>query len=140
METIHENSTVTVHYTGRFEDNTVFDSSLNREPLQITLGQGMLIKGFEQGLIGMTKGDTKTIEISFEEAYGPVHAERIQEVEKHYVPEEVTVGQSLRAETPEGPIEVVVAEIKENTVVLDGNHPMAGKNLIFDLVIVDVAQ
>jgi FKBP-type peptidyl-prolyl cis-trans isomerase SlpA len=137
METIHENSTVTVHYTGKFEDNTVFDSSLNNEPIQVTLGQGMLISGFEKGLIGMAKGDTKTIEISFEEAYGPVYDDRIQEVERQYVPEEVQVGQTLSADTPQGPINVVVTEVKESTVVLDGNHPLAGKNLIFDLVVVD---
>jgi len=138
METINENSTVTVHYTGKFEDDTVFDSSLDKEPIEVTLGQGLLIKGFENGLIGMAKGDTKTITINFEDAYGPVMEERVQEIERQYVPEEVTVGQMLSAETPEGILNVVVAEIKESTVVLDGNHPLAGKNLIFDLTVVDV--
>ena len=136
---VNENSNVTVHYTGKLEDGTVFDSSLERDPLTLTLGQGNLIKGFENGLIGMAAGDKKTINIPFDEAYGPVSEERTTEVEKSMVPENVVVGQQLSAQTPEGIVNVVVAEVKENTVILDGNHPLAGKNLIFDLELISVS-
>jgi len=135
---VTENSSVKVHYTGRLKNNEVFDTSLDREPLDAKLGQGQLIPGFEQALHGMTKGDKKTVTIPADEAYGPVSQDRIQEVEKEYVPENVTEGQSLTAQTPEGPINVVVREIKEKTVVLDGNHPLAGQDLIFDLELVEV--
>lgn len=136
--TINENSSVKVHYTGKLEDNTVFDSSLDREPLDVKLGQGLLISGFEKGLQGMSVGDKKTVMIPYNEAYGPVLAERKQEVEKQYVPEGVQVGQELIAQSPQGEMRVVVSEVKEDTVVLDANHPLAGKNLIFDLEVVEI--
>ena len=136
---ITENSNVKIHYTGRLEDNTVFDSSNGRDPLAAQLGQGLLIPGFEKGLQGMKVGETKTITIPFTEAYGPVIEEMKQEVEKQYVPEGVEVGAQLTAQGPRGEIIVVVAEVKENTVVLDANHPLAGKDLIFDLEVVEVA-
>ena len=135
---ITENSSVKVHYTGKLEDNTVFDSSLNREPLDVKLGQGVLIPGFEQGLQGLAVGDKKTVTIPFTQAYGPVMEERKQEVPKQFVPEGVQVGQKLAAQGPDGEMYVTVAEVKEETVVLDGNHPLAGKNLIFDLEVVEI--
>lgn len=140
MSVINENSSVKVHYTGRLADNTVFDSSVDREPLEVKLGEGKLIPGFEKGLYGLSVGEKTTIKIQASEAYGNVVDERIQEVEKQYVPDTVFAGQQLTAETPEGPITVVVKEIKEATVVLDGNHPLAGKDLIFDLEVIEVAQ
>jgi len=140
MSVINENSSVKVHYTGRLTDNTVFDSSVDREPLEVKLGEGKLIPGFEKGLYGLSAGEKTTIKIQASEAYGNIVEERIQEVEKQYVPETVFAGQQLTAETPEGPITVVVKEIKEATVVLDGNHPLAGKDLIFDLEVIEVVQ
>lgn len=140
MSVINENSSVKVHYTGKLEDNTVFDSSVDREPLEVKLGEGKLIPGFEKGLYGLSAGEKTTIKIQASDAYGNIVEERIQEVEKQYVPETVFAGQQLTAETPEGPITVVVKEIKEATVVLDGNHPLAGKTLIFDLEVIEVIQ
>ena len=140
MSVINENSSVKVHYTGRLTDNTVFDSSVDREPLEVKLGEGKLIPGFEKGLYGLSAGEKTTIKIQASEAYGNIVEERIQEVEKQYVPETVFAGQQLTAETPEGPITVVVKEIKEATVVLDGNHPLAGKDLIFELEVIEVVQ
>jgi FKBP-type peptidyl-prolyl cis-trans isomerase SlpA len=137
--TVTENSNVKVHYTGRLEDNTVFDSSEGRDPLAVELGKGLLIPGFEKGLHGLKVGEKKTITIPSSEAYGPVRNEMTQEVDKQYVPEGVQVGQQLTAEGPQGPMVVTVAEVKENSVVLDGNHPLAGKDLIFDLEVVEVA-
>lgn len=137
--TVNENSTVKVHYTGRLADNTVFDSSVERqEPLSIELGKGQLIQGFEQGLQGMAVGEKKTITIPSEEAYGPVMADMTQEVEKQFVPADVTVGAQLTANGPMGPFIVTVTEVKENTVVLDANHPLAGKDLIFDLEVLEI--
>ena len=129
MSLVTENSTVKVHYTGRLLDNTVFDSSLNNEPISATLGQG---------LIGMTAGETKTITIPFAEAYGPVLEDRIQEVERQYVPETVEIGQMLTAQTEVGPINVTVVDMNDETVTLDGNHPLAGQDLIFELEVIEV--
>ena len=136
---ITENSTVKVHYTGRLDDNTVFDSSADREPLSAELGKGMLIPGFEEGLQGMKVGEKKTITIPAEQAYGPVRPEMTQEIEKSFVPEGVQAGQQLVSEGPKGQMIVTVAEVKEETVVLDANHPLAGKDLIFDLEVVEIA-
>lgn len=139
MSVINENSSVKVHYTGRLTDNTVFDSSVDRAPLEVKLGEGKLIPGFEKGLYGLSAGEKTTIKIQASDAYGDIMEERIQEVDKQYVPETVFAGQQLTADTPQGPITVVVKEIKETTVVLDGNHPLAGKDLIFDLEVIEVA-
>lgn len=141
MTKINENSSVVLNYTGKLEDGTVFDSSLNegREPLSATLGQGSLIPGFESGLIGMGVGETKTIMIEPENAYGNVNPQAFVEVEKSRVPENVEVGMILQTFGPAGPTTVVVTEIKDDVVVIDANHPLAGKKLIFDLEVLEVA-
>ena len=140
MKKVENGNTVVVNYTGRLEDGTVFDSSLTegREPLKAQLGQGLLIKGFEDGLLEMTIGDKKTIEIEPQDAYGDVIEEMIAEVPKENMPEDITVGDLLQAQGPMGPVNVKVIEIKENVVVVDGNHPLAGQKLIFDLELVSV--
>jgi FKBP-type peptidyl-prolyl cis-trans isomerase SlpA len=140
MKKVETNSTVTVHYTGRLEDGSIFDSSLveGREPLKATLGQGQLIKGFESGLQDMVVGDKKTVEIDALDAYGEYNDYMVQEVEKSQMPGDVEVGTALQTETQMGPINFVVIEIKEDSVVLDANHPLAGQKLIFDLEVVDV--
>jgi len=140
MKTVDVNSTVSVNYTGRLEDGTVFDSSLNpgREPLSATLGQGSLIPGFENGLVGMSEGETKTINIPCVDAYGEVNEQLIAEVPKDRVPEGVEEGQMLQTMTQQGPMNVVVKEVHDDHVILDANHPLAGKDLIFDLEVVSV--
>jgi FKBP-type peptidyl-prolyl cis-trans isomerase SlpA len=140
MKKVEKNSTVTVHYTGRLEDGTIFDSSMveGREPLTAQLGQGQLINGFENGLIDMSTGDKKTVEIESSDAYGEYNDYMVQEVPKEQMPGEVEVGMPLEAQTQMGPIKFVVKEVKDETVVLDANHPLAGKKLIFDLEVVDV--
>lgn len=140
MKKVEVNSTVTVNYTGKLEDGSVFDSSLNegREPLKATLGQGSLIPGFEKGLIDMTEGESKTISIPFLEAYGERRDELIAEVPKDRVPEEVEVGQMLQTMTQQGPMNVMVKEVNESSVVLDANHPLAGKDLTFELEVISV--
>ena len=140
MKKIKTGDTVKVNYTGRLEDGSVFDTSLveGREPLQTTLGQGQLIKGFEDGLMDMTEGEKKTVTIEVEDAYGPYQDYMVEEVEKEKLPGEVEVGTALQAQTQMGPINFVVKEVKENTVVLDANHPLAGQRLIFDLEVVEI--
>lgn len=140
MKKVQNGDTVVVNYTGRLEDGTVFDSSLTegREPLKAQLGQGLLIKGFEDGLLEMSVGDKKTIEIESQDAYGEVISEMIAEVPKEQIPEGVSVGDMLQAQGPMGPVNVRVADIKENVIVVDANHPLAGKKLIFDLELISV--
>ena len=140
MKKIENGDKITVNYTGKLEDGTIFDSSLNegRTPLEATLGQGQLIPGFENGLIGMSVGETRTVEIEPENAYGQPNPMMIQEIEKNKVPENVQVGDTLTGSNQYGPVVVTVSEIKEDTVVLDMNHPLAGKKLIFDLEVVSI--
>lgn len=140
MEKITKNSTVTVNYTGKLEDGSIFDTSLveGREPLKAKLGEGQLIPGFENGLIDMTIGESKTIEIEPSEAYGEYNETLIVEVGKDKVPEEVEVGMMLQTFGPAGPSIVKVKEIKEDVVLIDANHPLAGKKLIFELEVVGV--
>jgi len=140
MKKIENGDTVKVNYTGKFEDGSVFDSSMveGRQPLTVTLGQGQLIPGFEKGLIDMAVGETKTIEIEPTEAYGDVNEEMYQEFEKSVLPEDIFEGMMLQANGPQGVFNVLVKEIKETTAVLDANHPLAGKKLFFDLEVVEV--
>jgi FKBP-type peptidyl-prolyl cis-trans isomerase SlpA len=140
MKKVEANSTVSVNYTGKLESGEIFDTSLveGREPLVAQLGQGQLIKGFENGLIDMVVGEKKTVTIESEDAYGPYNDFMVEEVEKDKLPGEVEVGTALQANTQMGPINFVVKEVKENSVILDGNHPLAGQRLIFDLEVVDV--
>jgi FKBP-type peptidyl-prolyl cis-trans isomerase 2 len=140
MKKVQNGDTVTVNYTGKFEDGTVFDTSMveGREPIKTKLGEGNLISGFENGLIDMGVGEKKTITINPADAYGEYNEQMIQEVPKTQMPGEVEVGITLQADTQMGPINFVVKEVKEETVVLDANHPLAGKTLVFDLELVDV--
>lgn len=140
MKKIETNSTVTVNYTGKLEDGSIFDTSKTegREPLKVTLGQGQLIQGFELGLQQMTIGESRTVEIEPEYAYGKYNDFMVQEVPKTQMPGDVEVGMHLQAETQMGPVQFIVKEIKEESVVLDANHPLAGKKLIFDLEVVDI--
>jgi FKBP-type peptidyl-prolyl cis-trans isomerase 2 len=133
-------NTVKVHYTGTLSDGTQFDSSRGREPLEVTLGQNMVIPGFEQGLEGMAVGETKSIEIPSEEAYGPHIPEMVQEVPRDQIPAEIEleVGIQLQAEGPNGPMVLVVTELSDEAVTVDGNHPLAGKDLNFELELMEI--
>lgn len=140
MNTIKNGDRVSVNYTGKLEDGSIFDTSLQegRTPLDVTLGQGMLIPGFENGLIGMSTGELKTIEIEPENAYGPYNQDMVQQVPVSQVPEGVQVGDMLTGQSQYGPMQVVVKEVTSETVTLDMNHPLAGKKLFFDLEVVSV--
>lgn len=140
MKKAENGKNVIVHYTGKFEDGSVFDTSLTegREPIKTVLGQGNLIKGFESGLVGMTEGEKKTVEVSPEDGYGEYLDGLVTTVEKNKVPNEVKLGDVLQSQSDRGTINVTVTEINETDVKLDANHPMAGKKLIFDLEVVSV--
>lgn len=142
MKKIQAGNTVKVNYTGKLEDGTIFDSSLNegREPLEVTVGQGQLIKGFEDGLFDMSEGETKTIEIEPSEAYGDINIELINSVPRANVPEGVQEGEMLQGEGPMGAVNVKVIEVNEETVVLDANHPLAGKKLTFELEVISISE
>ena len=137
---IKKGSKVRVHYTGKLENGKVFDTSVEKDPLEVVVGQSGLIKGFEEGLMGMKEGEKKTIEITPEDAYGQLIEGRTQEVEKSILPEEIQVGMALQANGEVGTMVVTVKEIKEETVVLDANHPLAGKDLIFELEVLEVSN
>ncbi len=137
---IKKGSKVKVHYTGKLANGKVFDTSVEKDPLEVVVGQSGLIKGFEEGLMGMKEGEKKTIELIPEDAYGQLIEGRTQEVEKSALPEEIQVGMALQANGEVGTMVVTVKEIKEETVVLDANHPLAGKDLIFELEILEVSN
>lgn len=141
MNQVKENNTIKVNYTGKLADGQIFDTSEGREPLEFTLGQGQLIPGFEKGVIDMKLNEKKTITISKEEAYGDVNEDLIQEVQKAQLPQEIKpeVGMGLVSKSPDGnETNLVVVEVKDDTIVIDANHPLAGKELIFDLEVVAI--
>jgi FKBP-type peptidyl-prolyl cis-trans isomerase SlpA len=139
MSKVESGNTVKVHYTGTFEDGQVFDSSLERnEPIAFTVGSNQVIPGFENAIMGMTVGESKKVTLTPEEGYGNIIDEMIQEVPKQFVPETVTVGEMLTTQSEQGQFNVVVREIKDETVILDANHPMAGKTLVFELEVVEI--
>jgi FKBP-type peptidyl-prolyl cis-trans isomerase 2 len=132
--------TVKVHYTGTLDDGAQFDSSVGGEPLEVTLGNGEVIPGFEKALEGMAVGETKQVHIPADEAYGEAHPELIQQVGREHIPPEIelAVGLQLQAEGPQGPVVLVVTELDDENVTLDGNHPLAGKNLNFELELAEI--
>ena len=133
--------TVKVHYTGRLDDGTVFDASINGDPLQFTIGSGQIIPGFEQAVVGMNPGESKTVKIPAEDAYGQRREDLIIEVEKSQLPEGLKpeVGLQLQSRQPDGRIVVLtIADITESHVTLDANHPLAGKDLTFEIQLVEI--
>jgi peptidylprolyl isomerase len=133
--------TVKVHYTGRLGDGSVFDSSTERGPLELTVGEGQVIPKFEQALTEMEPGDEKTVTIPAAEAYGPHRPELMIAVEREQLPPNIqpSVGQHLQVRREDGETAVVtIAEVTDAHVTLDANHPLAGEDLTFDLKLVDV--
>ena len=142
MSQAKENDKVKVHYTGKLKDGQVFDSSLEREPLEVTIGQGMLIPGFENAIIGMEPNEKKTIEISKDEAYGDVQKELFHEVKKEQLPPDMKpeVGMRLSSRSNDGQEHsFTVTEVKEDSIIVDGNHPLAGRDLIFEVELLEIA-
>ncbi|HBS87749.1 MAG: peptidylprolyl isomerase [Bacteroidetes bacterium GWF2_38_335] len=142
MSKVKLNDTVQVHYTGKLANGEVFDSSEGREPLEFTIGEGSLIPGFEKGVIGMALNEKKTINIPCDEAYGKSMSEMIHTVERAMLPQEIVpeVGMQLVAEGPEGEKQVVIiSAVTSTTVSIDYNHPLAGKDLIFEVEVINIS-
>lgn len=132
---------VKVHYTGKLTDGTVFDSSVQREALQFTLGEGQLIPGFEKAVLGMQVGQEKTLTISASDAYGPHNQQLVFTVERDSLPANVnpTIGQRFQVKQQDGSVTAVtVTAVAEENVTFDANHPLAGKDLTFDLQLVEI--
>jgi peptidylprolyl isomerase len=138
---LRSGDTVTVHYTGRLDDGRVFDSSKERGPLELTVGEKQVIPGFEDALTEMEPGQAKTVTVPAEQAYGPRRPELMVAVDRTEFPEHIqpTVGQKLQLQSKDGMVtEVRVADVSDEQVTLDANHPLAGQNLTFDLELVEI--
>lgn len=134
--------TVRIHYTGTLQDGSVFDSSEGRDPLEFQLGSGQVIPGFDDGVTGMTVGEKKTIEIPSDQAYGAINPQAMQDVPRAEIPDHIPLdlGTQLQVQAGNGQtMMVVVANVTEDTVTLDANHPLAGKDLTFALELVEIA-
>jgi len=133
---------VKIHYTGTLEDGTEFDSSAGRDPLEFELGSGQVIPGFDKAVEGMAVGDSKSVTIPPEEAYGPRQEQMVQEVPKSALPKEMTPteGMALQTRSQDGQtIRLTVTAVGEDTITVDANHPLAGKSLNFEIQLVEIA-
>lgn len=141
MQQVKKGDTVSVHYHGKLNDGSTFDSSEGRAPLEFTAGSGQVIKGFDDAVIDMQVGDKKTVNIPVHEAYGERNQEMMVKVPRTDFPQDVTpeIGMELQMSDPEGHVfPVVVAEVHEDSVILDANHPLAGQELNFDIELVAI--
>jgi len=141
MQQVKSGDKVKVHYHGRLTDGTVFDSSEGRDPLEFEVGSGMVIRGFDNGVLGMIVGDKRTVEIPVEDAYGPEDPQMIMDFPVDRFPADMKpeVGMQLNMSNGSGQnFPVIIREVKDGTVILDANHPLAGEDLIFDLELVEI--
>ena len=141
MTQAQQGNIVRVHYTGRLDDGSVFDSSEGGEPLEFTIGQGQMIPGFEQGVVGMELGESRTVVIAADQAYGVYQPQGVIEVDRSEIPPtiQLEVGLQLQATGPDGrPAQLTVIELSEDKVKMDGNHPLAGKDLTFEIEVVGI--
>jgi peptidylprolyl isomerase len=132
---------VKVHYTGRLDDGTVFDSSDNRPPLEFTIGNGEIIPGFEKAVIGMEIGESKSTKIISDQAYGEHRQELVGEVKRNMVPDSLKpeVGQRLEMARPDGQtIPVIITAMTDEAITIDANHPLAGKDLTFEIKLMEI--
>lgn len=142
MATAKRGDTVRVHYTGRLDDGTVFDSSREREPLEFTVGAGQVITGFERAVEGMEVGEARETRIEADDAYGEHREDLVLDLPKEQVPEDMQIEPGMRLELrqPDGQaVPVTVAEVGQESVTLDANHPLAGQPLTFELELVEIA-
>lgn len=141
MSEAKKGDTVQIHYTGTLADGSQFDSSKDQEPLEFKLGESQVIPGFESNVVGMVIGEKKSIHIPVDEAYGQRNDEMMEVVERQHFPDdlELEVGMHLQTQTFDGsPYMVVVAELTDESVTVDGNHPLAGQALNFDIELVSI--
>ncbi len=137
---IKQGDTIKVEYTGTLDDGSVFDTSEGKEPLEFQVGSGQIIKGFDEAVVGMAEGEEKKISISSEDAYGQQREELKQKVPRSALPQdqEPKVGMMLTLNSPQGQMPATITEVNDNEIVIDLNHPLAGKNLNFDIKVVGV--
>lgn len=141
MKTVKHGDTIRIHYTGKLQDDTVFDSSEGRNPLEFTVGEGEVISGLEQGVLGMVVGETKIITIPAELGYGPYMKERIFEIDRKKIPGNFNIEAGLRLQMYRAdgmPVMVTVLKVSEDTITMDANHPLAGKTLVFETKLVEI--
>lgn len=132
---------VKVHYTGKLEDGTVFDTSINQTPLQFTIGKGEVIPGFEQAVVGMNLGESKTVKVPADQAYGPHREEMVLEVDRKQFPARLKPEVGQQYQIPQAhsrPTLVTITNVSESKIVLDANHPLAGKDLIFNVQLLEI--
>lgn len=142
MTVAKQGDTVRIHYTGKLDDGTVFDSSIERDPLEFTLGSGMVIAGFDDAVAGMELGEKKEVSIPPEQAYGERSDQNVMEIKRDMLPAEVTpeVGMRLQASSQNGGVTVVtVTDVKDDTLTIDANHQLAGETLNFEIELVEIA-
>ena len=142
MRPAKQGDTVRVHYRGKLQNGSIFDETFDHEPLRFTIGEGEVIPGFEEAVVGMKPGDSKTTEVTVEKAFGPYLEERVIEVPKNrfarWYPQP-TVGERVPIPQPDGsPIDVIVTEVTESKVTVDFNHPFAGQDLTIDIKLLDI--
>jgi peptidylprolyl isomerase len=141
MQQVKQGDTVKVHYHGKLTDGTIFDSSEGRQPLEFEVGGGRVIKGFDEGVKGMTVGEKKTVSIAADDAYGARQDDMVIPFERKNFPPDIEpeVGMTLNMHSEDGnALPVVITEITPDTIMLDANHPLAGEDLIFDIELVDI--
>ncbi|MGI9248938.1 MAG: FKBP-type peptidyl-prolyl cis-trans isomerase [Woeseiaceae bacterium] len=141
MSQAKSGDTVRIHYRGTLGDGTEFDSSAGRDPLEFALGGGQVIPGFDSAVDGMSVGDSKTVTISPEEAYGPRHEQLVQQVPRSTLPEDMepAVGMQLQSQSPDGQVmNLVITEIEDESITLDANHPLSGQALTFAIELVEI--
>ena len=142
MTEVRDGHTVKVHYTGTLDDGTVFDSSVGGDPLEFTIGQKQMIPGFERGVVGMELGETRTIVVAADQAYGVHRPDGVFDVDRTEMPTTIPleVGMMLQATGPGGqPVQMQIIELSEDKVKLDANHPLAGKDLTFQIELVEIS-
>lgn len=142
MTQAKKGDSVVVHYTGKLADGTVFDSSRDRQPIQFKVGEGQVIPGVENAIVGMNVGDSKTTKIPSEEAYGPRRDDMVVTLDRSQLPADLDpkVGQRLElTQENDQTVLVTITDLSEKNITLDGNHPLAGKELTFELELVQVA-
>jgi len=143
MSAAQPGDTVQVNYVGKFADGTIFDSSEGKAPLTFIIGQQEVISGFDKAVVGMTSGDKKSVEVPFSEAYGPHHQKLVEVVKRSLLPAdlELTVGGQLEVSREDGEkMYFFIRELTDESVTLDANHPLAGKDLLFDIEVLDVRK
>ncbi len=139
MSEAQQGHTAKVHYTGRLEDETIFDTSREGDPLELELGGEQVIAGFEEAVLGMSPGDSKTITLTPEDAYGARREDLVFDLKRERLPDDPERGQQLQLQHPSGTaIPVTVVEVKDEDVTVDANHVLAGRTLLFDIELVDL--